>query len=129
MRSAHKPNVSRIRSEFELSTSDSRDPQAKELDRYFNRRRGAEEIPCLRENRVGFMAHFSSTSPVAATKASRSGESLHKNSARPTNRFQAPHVQASARTQRMTRDKQWDCGPFRSHRPVPAHVSRDREGT
>src|ERR1700730_11647003 len=47
----------------------------------------------------------------------------------PTNRSQAPHVQASARTQRMTQDKQWDGGPCRSHRPVPAHVSRDREGT
>ena len=47
----------------------------------------------------------------------------------PTNRSQAPHVQASARTQRTTQDKQWDGGPCRSHRPVPAHVSRGREGT
>jgi hypothetical protein len=47
----------------------------------------------------------------------------------PTNRSQAPHVQASARTQRMTRDRQWDCGPCRSHRPVPARVSRVRKGT
>ena len=57
------------------------------------------------------------------------GESLHKSPVRPTNRSQAPHVQAFARTQRRTRDKQWDGGPCRSHRPVPAHVSRDREGT
>src|ERR1019366_8379342 len=53
----------------------------------------------------------------------------HKSPARPTNGSQAPHVQASARTQRTTQDKHWDCGPCRSHRPVPAHVSRDREGT
>src|ERR1700685_2131241 len=56
-------------------------------------------------------------------------ESLHKSSASPTNRSQAPHVQASARTQRMTRDKQWDGGPCRSRPPVPAPVSLDREGT
>jgi len=49
--------------------------------------------------------------------------------ARPTNKSQAPRVQAFARTQRTTRDKQWDGGPSRSHRPVPAHVSRDPEGT
>jgi hypothetical protein len=48
---------------------------------------------------------------------------------KPTNRSQAPHVQASARIQRTTQDKQWDGGPYRFRPPVPAHVSRDREGT
>ena len=57
------------------------------------------------------------------------GESLHKGPVSPTSRSQALHVQASARTQRMTRDKRWECGPSRSHRPVRAHGSRDREGT
>src|SRR6267143_3572219 len=52
-----------------------------------------------------------------------------KAAARPTNKSQAPHAQASARTQHTIQDKQWDWGPCRSHRPVPAHVSRDREGT
>src|ERR1700751_5809217 len=48
--------------------------------------------------------------------------------ARPTNRSQVPHVQASARTQRTTQDKErgWDGSPCHSDRPVPAHVSRDR---
>jgi hypothetical protein len=49
--------------------------------------------------------------------------------ARPTNRSQAPHVQASARTQRMTQDKQLDGGPCRSHHLTPAPVSQDREET
>jgi len=47
----------------------------------------------------------------------------------PTNKSPAPHVPTSARTQRRTQDKPWDCGPCRSHRPVPAHVNPDREGT
>jgi hypothetical protein len=46
-----------------------------------------------------------------------------------TNRSQAPHVQASVHTQRMTRDKQWDGGPCRSRRLVPAPVSPDRGET
>jgi hypothetical protein len=49
--------------------------------------------------------------------------------ANPTNRSLAPHVQASVRTQHTTQDKQWDCGRCRSHRLVPTHVSRGREGT
>src|SRR5579864_8059047 len=52
-----------------------------------------------------------------------------KRPVRPTNRSPAPRVQASVRTQRTTQDKQWDGGPCRSHRPVPAHVSRVREET
>src|SRR5579864_3840775 len=52
-----------------------------------------------------------------------------KRPVRPTNRSPAPRVQASVRTQRTTQDKQWDGGPCRSHRPVQAHVTRDREGT
>src|SRR6478672_9979918 len=48
---------------------------------------------------------------------------------KPTNKSRAPHGQASARTQRMTQDKQWDGGRCRSHRRVPAHVSRGHEGT
>src|SRR5271168_4529753 len=48
---------------------------------------------------------------------------------KPTNKSPAPHAPTSARTQRTTQDKQWDCGRCRSRRPVPALVSRDREGT
>jgi hypothetical protein len=45
---------------------------------------------------------------------------------RPTNKSQAFQVQASARTQRTTQDKQWDRGPSRSRRPAPAHVKPRR---
>ena len=31
----------------------------------------------------------------------------------------------SARTQRMTQDKQWDGGPYRFRSPIPAHVSAE----